>query len=77
MKTTQMTKGFVTTRIDYANNQIMETKFAMLDDGSVLVSEECKFSHIFNHNDWKLTNLDFAQIKLLGAEFIGCYKILA
>ena len=73
MKTTQMTKGFVTTRFTH---EILETKYAMLDDGSVLVSEERKFSHTFDAKDWKLTNLDFAKIKLLGAEFIGNYKIL-
>lgn len=69
-------KGFLTTRIDYDNQQILETLYALLEDGTVLATNEHKRGNTFLNEDyqWHVSKADWYWLKD-SAEFIGNYPI--
>ena len=69
-------KGFSTTRIDTLNQVILETLYALLDDGTVLVTNEHKRTNEFGATGrrWFATAINADWLKA-NAEFIGNYPI--
>ena len=65
-------KGFSTTRIDYDNQEILETLYALLSDGTVLKTGEHKRTSEFNAKGRRW----YLESSLPGnAEFIGNYPV--
>lgn len=73
--TIKLCKGFALTRFDEAQDANVETLFAILEDGTVLVSDERKFSIHFRRDGWSASDMTVEQVKATGAEFIGNYEV--
>lgn len=71
---TNLCTGFLTTRIDYVENTILHTNYAVLPDGTVLESNEHIQDNSFDTpaRSWKRVEARPAE-----AEFIGNYPIPA
>jgi len=64
-------KGFSTTRVDTLNQVILETLYALLEDGTVLVTNEHKRTNEFGAKGRRW----FVGEKPDNAEFIGNYPV--
>ena len=67
-------KGFMTTRID--NDKILEVHYALLTDGTVLITKELNRTNDFGGKNrrWFVCEHDAAWLKA-NAEFIGNYPV--
>ena len=68
----ELCRGFLLQRIDRDAGEILETRFAKLNDGSMLASQERKCSNEFNPR-----GTIWSPIATLpeGVEFIGYYHV--
>lgn len=71
--TNKLCKGYMTNRFDEAADALLETLYAVLDDGSILVSKPAPFSIKFERDTWEKTDMTIDQLHAIGAEFIGNY----
>ena len=68
-------KGFSIVRFDYENELRLETEYAITESGTVYQSKEKPYSLEFDSKDWMKTDLTLDDVKGLGAEYIGNYKV--
>lgn len=66
--------GYAIFRLDYDENEIFETLFAVLPNGTVLKADERKKTIVFSSDTWSETTLTADELrKIDGVEFIGNY----
>lgn len=76
MKNNQICKGYRASRFDETSDEMVETLYAVLSDGTVLKSDERRFSISFNRPGFAVSNMTPDQVKAT-AEFIGNYPVPA